>query len=106
MFSKTLLEIPVVYEFIKKNNGLSESTLEHNSTKSYILFSNCHTSPFAPLPYDGGSIIIASYLFPLRISLLTNLTTSSTMYLTGLSDKPDDTIFSLAHVTIPFELST
>ena len=106
IFSNTLLEIPVVYELIKKNNGSSESTLVHNSTKSYMFSSNCHTSPFAPLPYDGGSIIIASYLFPLRISLLTNFTTSSTIYLTGFSDKPDDAILSFAHVVIPFELST
>ena len=37
-------------EFIKKNNGLSDNTLVHKSTKSYILSSNCQTSPFAPLP--------------------------------------------------------
>ena len=51
--------IPVVYELIRKNNGLSVSTLEHSSTKSYMLSSNFQTSPFVPLPYDGGSIMIA-----------------------------------------------
>ena len=37
-------------EFIKKNIGSSLNTFIHNSTKSAILFSNCHTSPFFPLP--------------------------------------------------------
>ena len=44
-FPKTSADIPVVYEFIKKNNGLSVKTFEHNSIKSEMLFSNCHTSP-------------------------------------------------------------
>ena len=34
IFFSTVLDIPVVYEFIKKNNGLSESICSHNSTKS------------------------------------------------------------------------
>ena len=50
IFAKTCPDIPVVYEFIKKNNGLLLNTLEHSSTKSSILFSNCQTSPDAPLP--------------------------------------------------------
>ena len=49
---------------------------------------------------------IASYLLPLLISLFTNFTTSSIIYLTGLSFKPEDSTFSFAHATIPFELST
>ena len=97
IFSRTVLEIPVVYELIKKNSGLSDKTFVHKLTKSAIFSSNFHTSPFVPLPYEGGSIIIASYLFPRRISLFTNLTTSSTINLTGLSLSPDDTIFSFAH---------
>ena len=88
MFSRTLADIPVVYEFIRKNSGLSDITFVHSSTRSYRFSSNCHTSPFAPLPYDGGSIIIASYLLCLLISLFTNLFTSSTMYLTFLSASP------------------
>ena len=68
--------------------------------------SNCHTSPFAPLPYEGGSIIIASYLLLRLISLFTNFTTSSTINLTGFSCNPEDITFSFAHVVIPFELST
>ena len=43
IFSSTVLDIPVVYEFIKKNNGLSDNTFEHNSTKSQMLSSNFHT---------------------------------------------------------------
>ena len=50
MFSRTVLEIPVVYEFIKKNNGLSDNTFEHSSTSSQMFSSNFQTSPFAPLP--------------------------------------------------------
>ena len=47
-------------------------------------------------------MIIASYLLPLRISLFTNLITSSTIYLTGLSCNPEACIFSFAHATHPF----
>ena len=60
---------------------------------------------FSLFRYDGGSIIIASYLFPLLISLETNFVTSSIINLTGLSESPDELIFSFAQETIPFELS-
>lgn len=45
---KTSDDIPVVYELIKKNNGLSLKTFVQSSIKSDILFSNCHTSPRCP----------------------------------------------------------
>ena len=32
IFAKTVLDIPVVYELIKKNNELSDNTFIHNST--------------------------------------------------------------------------
>ena len=51
-------------------------------------------------------MIIASYLFPRRISLSTNFTQSSTIHLIGASASPEDTAFSFAHVTMPFEAST
>ena len=64
------------------------------------------TSPLAPLPNEGGSITMASYLLPRLISLLTNLITSSTINLTYLSVKLDDAMFSLAQATIPLDEST
>ena len=50
---------------------------------------------------EGGSIIIASYLLPLLISLSTNLIQSSTKNLIGLSSKLFDLTFSLAQSIIP-----
>ena len=50
--------------------------------------------------------MMISYLFPLLISLSTNLTTSSTKNLIGLSPNPDDLTFSFAHSTIPLDEST
>ena len=38
------------YLIIKKNNGFGVKTFVHKFTKSAIFSSNCHTSPFAPLP--------------------------------------------------------
>src|SRR3712207_3052234 len=73
---------------------------------SYNLSSIFQTSPLGPLPYEGGSIIIASYLFPRLTSLSTNLNTSSTINLTFLSLNPDNSKFSLAQFTIPFAAST
>ena len=37
-------------EFIKKNIAFSDNISVQSSTKSDILSSNCHTSPFFPLP--------------------------------------------------------
>ena len=50
IFSNTELDIPVVYEFIKKNKGLSLKSFIHKSIKLYIFSSNFHFSPFGPLP--------------------------------------------------------
>ena len=59
-------------------------------------FCNSHFSPLGPLPYLGGSRIIASYLFSLLISLLTNLRASSVRYLIGKFEKEDKFLFSKA----------
>lgn len=50
IFSNTVAEIPVVYEFIKTNNGSSDNTFVHLFINSFISSSNCQTSPFEPLP--------------------------------------------------------
>ena len=74
--------------------------------KGWIFSSIFHISPFGPLPYEGGSMMIASYLLPRLISLSTNFTQSSTIHLIGASASPDDAAFSFAQVTIPLDAST
>ena len=96
----------MVYELIKNNNGLSDKSSLHNLTSSNKSSSIFHTSPEEPLPNEGGSIMIISYLFSLLISLLTNLTTSSCKKRTGLSSRCDDLTFSLAQSIIPRDEST
>ena len=51
-------------------------------------------------------MIMPSYLFPLRISRITNLVQSSTIQRTGRSASPELCAFSRAHVTMPLEAST
>ena len=51
-------------------------------------------------------MMIASYVLPRRISRSTNLTQSSTSQRIGASFKPEETAFSFAQFTIPFEAST
>src|SRR5690606_31826016 len=106
MLPITVGDRPVVYELTIKNSGLSLSTSMHMVIRPYILSSIFQSSPFGPLPYEGGSMITASYFLPLLISRATNFTTSSTMNLTSLSARPDRARFSFALVTIPLEAST
>ena len=61
MFSRTILEIPVVYKLIKRIKVYRLIFLNMHSL-IHKPFSNFHTSPLGPLPYEGGSIIMASYL--------------------------------------------
>ena len=89
-----------------RKSGLSQSSWLQSFMNGWIFSSIFHISPFGPLPYEGGSMIIASYLLPRRISLSTNFTQSSTIHLIGASARPDDAAFSFAQVTIPLEAST
>ena len=50
IFYNTVLDIPVVYEFIKKNNGFSLNIFMHAFIRLYRLCSNFHISPLGPLP--------------------------------------------------------
>lgn len=97
---------PVVYEFTRKKSGLSQRSWLQSLMKGWIFSSIFHISPFGPLPYEGGSMMIASYLLPRLISLSTNFTQSSTIHLIGASASPDDAAFSFAQVTIPLDAST
>lgn len=51
-------------------------------------------------------MMMASYLFPRRISRSTNLTQSSTSHRTGAFSRPEERAFSFAHATMPLEAST
>lgn len=89
-----------------KDKTNDDQIIGHFGLGFYSASSIFHVSPFGPLPYDGGSIIIASYLLPRLISLSTNLTQSSTSHLIGASFSPELIAFSFAQVTIPLEAST
>ena len=49
-FARTVDDNPVVYEFIRKNNGLSTKISQHNETNSAKSFSISQTSPLLTLP--------------------------------------------------------
>ena len=85
---------------------MSDKSLVQSSTRLYRSFSIDHTSFLAPLPNDGGSIKIMSYLLPLLSSLLTNFLTSSTKNLMVSFSKWLDLTFSLAQSIIPLDEST
>ena len=97
---------PEVYELIKINFGLSDNIFLQAISKSHKSFSNFHTSPEAPLPKDGGSIIIPSYFLLRLSSLCIYFIQSSIINLTFPSGTFDNCIFSLHQLTLPFDAST
>ena len=66
----------------------------------------CCVEASTPLPELGGSIMMASYFLPRRISRATNFSQSSTIQRMGFSVSPDSAAFSLAHCTMPLDAST
>ena len=71
-----------------------------------MLSSIFQISPLGPRPYEGGSMMMASYLLPRLISRSTNFVQSSTIQRIGASERLEDAAFSFAQPTIPFEAST